>query len=224
MAGAGDTFMNKLPITLEAGFSLLVIFLLAACGKGSSEGGGGNVTLPPTTGLLQSLAVTPATSSAAACSTVQYIATGKYSDGTTIDVTHGVYWEIDPATSAVAIANALSGQVVGIKAGSAVVYAWTGSGMGASAVLNVTSDSLNAIAITPVSSTIAVNGTQAYTATASCSNNPALDISAMNIWSSSSPTVATISVSGLAKAVATGSTTISATAGAITASAVLNVQ
>lgn len=215
--------MNKLPITLEAGFSVLVIALLAACGKGSSEGGGGNVNLPPTTGLLQSLAITPASTSAAACSAVQFIANGKYSDNTTVDVTHGVYWEIDPANSAVAIANALTGQVVGIKAGSATVYAWTGYGMSASAVLNVSSDSLNSIAITPVSATLAVTGTQNYTATATCSNNPALDISAMNIWSSSSPAVATISVSGLAKAVATGSTTINATAGAITASAVLNV-
>jgi hypothetical protein len=51
-----------------------------------------------------------------------------------------------------------------------------------------------------------------------------IDISRMNIWSSGSPTVATISVSGLATAVATGSSVISTTAGAAVASAVLKVQ
>jgi hypothetical protein len=220
MAGVGNSFMNKLLITVKTAFSVSAISLLAACG-GAGEGGG-NVTLPPTTGLLQSLAIAPATSSVAACSNVQYTATGKYSDGTTIDVTHGVYWEIDPATSAVAIANALNGQVVGIKAGSAVVNAWTGGGIAASAVLNISSDFLNAIAISAPSASLSATMTQSYTATATCSNGT-VDISGMNIWSSSNPTAATISVSGLAKAVTTGSTTISATAGANVASSVLNV-
>lgn len=180
--------------------------------------------MPATTGLLQSLTITPSAPSAVACSTVQFTATGNYSDNTSLDVTNGVYWEIDPANSGVAIANAMNGQVVGINPGSATVKAWTGQGIAASAILNVTSGSLNVITITPDVASLAVAGTLGYTATATCSTNPSFDISRMNIWASSSPTVAIISVSGLTTAMATGSTAITATAGAVAASAVLNVQ
>ena len=215
--------MNKLSITLEAVFCLCTISLLTACGGGGNEGGGGTVTMPPTTGLLQSIVITPSASSVVACSPVQYTATGYYSDNTSANVTNGLYWEIDPANSDVAIANASNGQIIGINPGSATVNAWTGLGIAASAVLNVTSDNVMALAITPASATLAVNGAQTYTALATCTNG-SIDISRMNIWSSGNPTVATITVSGMARAVATGSSLIAATAGAVAASAVLNVQ
>ncbi len=215
--------MNKLLVAIRPGFFLCIAALLTACGGGGDgEHGGRGVTLPPTTGLLTSLSITPAASSVAACSPVQYTATGTYSDNTIVDVTNGVYWEIDPASSDVAIADTWTGQFVGIKTGSARVNAWTGSGIAASAVLNVASDSLNSIAITPASSTLAATATQSYTATATCSNGT-LDISRMNIWTSSAPAVATISVTGVATAVATGSTTITASAGTVAASGVLSV-
>lgn len=216
--------MNELRIAFHSGFFLCAFALLTACGGDSREDDNGNATMPVTTGLLQSLTITQSPSSAVACSTVQFNATGNYSDNTSVDVTNGVYWEIDPAASDVAIANTLNGQVVGIKPGSATVLAWTGQGIAASAVLNVTSGNLDAITITPAVSSLAVAGSLGYTATATCSNNPSFDISRMNIWASSSPAVANISVSGLATAAATGSTAITATAGAAAASAVLNVQ
>jgi hypothetical protein len=214
--------MNKLRIALEAVFFLGTVSLLAACGGSSESGNNGTVTMPPTTGQLQSLSIAPAVSSAAACSPVQYIATGHYSDGTNANVSNGVYWEIDPATSNVAIANALNGQIMGINPGSATVVAWTGMGIAASSVLNVTSDNLNSLIITPASVTLVVNGTQTYSALATCTNG-SIDVSRLNIWSSGNPTVASISVSGSAKAVAAGSAVIAATAGSVVASAVLNV-
>ncbi len=218
-----DSSMKKIRLALEAGFSLAAISLLAACGGGGEGDGHRGVNMPATIGLLQSLSIAPSSSSVAACSPVQYAATGRYSDNTLVDVTNGVYWQIDPASSDVAIAGAWGGQVVGLKAGSATVTAWTGQGIAASAVLNVTSGSLNSIAVSPASSTIAVAGTQAYVATATCSTGT-LDISSMNIWTSSSSVVATVSPTGLATAVAAGSSVIAATAGAASASAVLNVQ
>ncbi len=221
--------MNKLRITAEVGFPLLVISLLGGClgGSGSEQGSSGGWTAPVTTGLLQSLTIVPTASSVAACVPVQYTATAYYSDATSRVVTTLVNWEVDPANSGVAIANAASGVFAGIAAGSAVVHAWTGQGIAASAVLNITGGSLNSIAITPasstLSSTIAASGTQAYTALATCSNGT-LDIAAMNIWTSSNSGVATVGVSGVATAVAAGSAVISATAGTVAASAILNVQ
>lgn len=215
--------MNKLGTAFHFWFFLCAAVLLTACGgEGDSHEGG--ATMPVTTGLLRSLTIPQSSLSTVACTTVQYNATGNYTDNTSIDVTNGVHWEIDPAASGVAIANTMNGQIVGIKPGTATVIAWTGQGIAASAVLNVTSGSLDAITITPTSSSIAVTGSLGYTATAICSNNPSFDISKMNIWTSSNPAVATISASGLAKAVATGSTNITAKAGAVAASAVLSVQ
>lgn len=214
--------MGKLPSWF---LFLCVAALLAACGgEFEHEGDDASATMPVTTGLLQSLTITQTASSAVACSTVQYNAIGHYSDNTSLDVTYGVHWEIDAASSGVAIANTMNGQVVGIKPGSATVNAWTGQGIAASAVLNVTSGSLDAVTITPAVASLGVGGSMGYVATATCSNNPSFDISGMNIWASSNPAVATVSASGFATAVGAGSVTITATAGAAAASAVLNVQ
>jgi hypothetical protein len=209
---------------LESGFFLGVVSILAACGAGGSgEGeGGGNVTIPVTTGLLQSLTITPSASSVAACSPVNFTATGHYSDNTTANVTASVVWQIDPANSDVAIAHPANGRAVALNAGSATLYAWTGS-ISASAVLNVTGGNLVSIAITPASATAAAGGTQPYTATATCTGGTA-DISNMNVWSSSNSAVSTVSALGVATGVVAGSSVISATAGLISASSVLNVQ
>lgn len=209
---------------LEVSFSLLLISLLGGClnGGDTAEGGGGT-TLPVTTGLLQSLSITPAgVSTASACAPLQYVATAHYSDATSKDVTAEVSWAIDPAGSSVAIVNAASGVVVGIAPGSAVVSAWAGS-FAASAVVTISSATLNSLAVTPASATIAATATQAYSAIATCSNGT-LDVSAMNIWASGNTSVATVSSAGVAQGVAAGSAVITATAGTVAASAVLAVQ
>jgi hypothetical protein len=210
----------------EISFFILLIFLFGGCLGGKSEsgdgGGGSKVTLPSSTGVLQSITISPAASSVTACVPVQYTATAHYSDATTLDVTSLVNWLIDSASSGVAIATVGNGRVMGIAPGSAVVNAWVSS-YAASAVLNVGSGNLSSIAITPASSTIATTATQTYTASASCTNG-IVDISAMNIWALGSPGVATISTSGVAQAVAAGSSVITATAGTVAASSVLSVQ
>lgn len=221
-----EPIMKNMRLTLQLGVSATAIAILAACGgggEGGRDGGGGGATMPVTTGLLQSLTITPATSSVVACSAVQYAATASYSDGTILDVTNTLQWAIDPASSSVAIANASNGKVMGINAGSATINAWAGR-VATSAVLNVSAgNALTAINVTPASATVAVAATQAYTATATCTVGT-VDISTMNIWSSGSASVANISTAGLATGVAAGSSVVSATAGGIAASAVLNVQ
>lgn len=215
--------MNKLRLSSEIGFSLLLVFLLVACGAGSEGAGdGSNVNLPATTGLLNSITITPATSSVTACVPTQFTATGYYSDGTSKNVTTEIEWQIDSASSGVAIANSANGLIVGISTGTASVNAFSGN-IFATASMTVTSGALNSITVTPASSTIARTGTQTYSASATCTNGT-LDVSAYNVWSSSATSVASISVSGVATAVAAGSTVITATAGAASASSVLNVQ
>lgn len=214
---------NKLRSSAELGISLLIITALVGCGGADSNNEKVSAKLPPTTGLLQSLAITPSASSVAACSPVQFVATATYSDGTLLDVTNGLMWEVDAASSQVAIASTLNGQMLGIAPGVATVRAWTGGGYAASASLTIASGTLNSIAISSASSVMAVGSTQPLTATATCSANT-LDISNYRIWSSSTPSIVSISPAGLATAVSAGSSTLNASAGMIAASAVLSVQ
>jgi len=219
--------MKKLVRLLEVGFAVLVMSLLVACGAGlkegeGSEGGGATTTTTATTGVLNSITISPSTSSVGACAPTQLVATGYYSDGTSKNITTSIFWQIDSTTSSIAIANASNGVIVGINPGTAKVSAWTGNITASPATFTVSSGALTSMVVSPASATIAKTATQTYIATATCSNG-ALDVSAYNIWSSSNTSVATVGNSGLATAVASGSTVISATAGTVAASSVLNV-
>ena len=70
--------------------------------------------------------------------------------------------------------------------------------------------SLTAVEITPANASKALGSSQQYAAMAVYSNNSKVDVSSQVSWSSSDQTVATISASGLAQTLKTGTTTISA--------------
>ncbi len=83
---------------------------------------------------------------------------------------------------------------------------------------------LRYITITPATANIGVGTTQQFTATGSYSNGSTTPNMSVT-WGSSTPTVATIDSTGVAMAVASGTTTITATAFGITATpATLNVN
>jgi hypothetical protein len=71
---------------------------------------------------------------------------------------------------------------------------------------------------------MAVGTTKQFTATGTFSDSSTQDITAVVVWTSSNPAAATINAQGLASSVATGSTTITAGFGAITASTALTVS
>lgn len=83
--------------------------------------------------------------------------------------------------------------------------------------------SLQSISIAPANPSIAVNGTQQFTATGNYSDGSTKDITALVVWSSHNASVATVSASGLATGVAVGSANINATSGSVTGSATLTV-
>ncbi|HEV2728926.1 MAG TPA: hypothetical protein VGV15_02745, partial [Terriglobales bacterium] len=68
---------------------ICTISLLSSCGGGasSSTSGGGTSVPPPPTASLTLLQVTPGNASVAATATQQFTATGKYSDGSSKDLT-----------------------------------------------------------------------------------------------------------------------------------------
>jgi len=83
---------------------------------------------------------------------------------------------------------------------------------------------LSSIAVTPANPTISTGSTQSFTATGTYSNGSTQNLTSQVAWTSSSTSVATISSGGLATAVNTGSTTISAALGTVTGSTTLTVQ
>lgn len=83
---------------------------------------------------------------------------------------------------------------------------------------------LQSIAVTPANSTIAVGATQQFTATGTYSDGTAKNINNQVTWTSSNTSVASISSSGLATALGSGSSTISAKVGTVTGTTTLTTQ
>jgi len=202
---------------------VLVLFslsLLIACGGGGQSGGSGSTSaLAPS---LSSLQVTPATMSISAGATQQFTATGKFSDGSSKDMTSSVQWSSsDTNFASVNSAGAASGVAVGVV----TVTAQSGS-INGTAILTVTNAAANLTSITlsPLASSMPVNTTQQFTATGSYSDGSSRDLTALVNWSSSAPAKASIDANGLVtSAAAPGSTTITATLGSTTQSTSLTV-
>ena len=173
-------------------------------------------TQPPT---LKSIAVTPATPSTPAGTTVPFTATGTYSDNSTKNITTLVTWASGtPATATITT----SGVATAVAAGSTTISATSGSVSG-STTLTVTAATLKSIAVTPATPSTPAGTTVPFTATGTYSDNSTKNITTLVTWASGTPATATITTSGVATAVAAGSTTISATSGSVSGSTTLTV-
>src|SRR5208283_1152953 len=83
---------------------------------------------------------------------------------------------------------------------------------------------LRYLTVTPATATIDAGATQQFAATAYYSDGTVQDQTSVVGWSSSSPTVATVTPTGLATGVTIGTTTITASAVGAQASATLTVS
>jgi uncharacterized protein YjdB len=161
-----------------------------------------NISAPAPT--LGSISVSAAAGTVAAGSTDQFTATATYSDGSTQNVTATATWK--SSTTSVATINA-AGLVTAVSAGSTTISA-SYDGVSGSTTLAVTG--ITSIAVTPASASFTVGATQQFTATATYSDATTGDITSTATWKSSNSALASISAGGLAKGVAAGSPTISA--------------
>jgi len=168
-----------------------------------------------TNAKLQSIVVTPAIASVAPRGTQQFAANGTFSDGTTQDISSDVTWT--SSNSAIATVGGQTGLALGQSSGSTQITATLGSITSSSATLTGTAATLQSIAVTPLTASIARNGTQQFTATGSFSDGSKQNVTASASWSSSNSNVATIGIgSGLVRGVSAGSVQITATLGSIT--------
>jgi hypothetical protein len=207
--------------TVLAHLMVLLLVLAAGCGGGS---GGGSPAPAPT---LVSIAVTPANSTVAADTVLQFVATGTFSDNTTQDVTATTGWGCsDIAVATVSDAPGSKGVATAMAGGTATITATTGTISG-STKLTVTGPTLVSITVTPANPTIATGSVQQFIATGNYSDNSKQDLTAIASWSSSANSIAAVSDAatskGVSSAVAAGTTTITATVGTFTDSSVLTV-
>jgi uncharacterized protein YjdB len=187
----------------------------------------GTTTLTVNPASLLSIAVTPANPAIAKGTNQQFTATGTYSDSTTQNLTNTVTWS-SSNTGVATISNAAGsyGLATSVAAGTTTIKAASGSTSG-STTLTVNPASLVSIKVTPANTTIAKGATQQFTATGTYSDNSTQTLTNSATWSSSNTGVATVSnaagSNGLATAVATGTTTVSAVSGGVTGSTSLTV-
>jgi hypothetical protein len=169
---------------------------------------------------LQAIAVSPARPVIAAGGGQAFTATGLYADGSTRDLTQAATWS--SGTAAVATIEGpgvASGATGGITQITAAAEGFTGA---ASLVVTAV-PTLRSIAVTPAAPSVPVGETIQFTAAGTNTDGSSQDITGTVTWASTEPGIAALSPGGLATPAAQGTTSITATDGAVSGTASLTV-
>jgi trimeric autotransporter adhesin len=164
---------------------------------------------------LESIEVTAVSASLAAGTTTQLSATGIYSDSSHKDLTGEVTW----SSANIAIATVSSSGVVTALAPGTASLSATLKDVTASTSFVVTPALLVSLQVTPASSTVALGLSAQLVATGVFSDHTTQNLTTQVVWTSSSPAVAAFTTPGQAgrvRAVAVGSTNISAAISGVT--------
>ncbi len=195
-----------------SGIAVTVLFMMLAVSCG------GFFTNP----VLTSISVTPQSSTVQIGGTQQLTATGVNDDSSTSTLTN-VTW----TTSDMTIATVSStGVVTGVANGTATITATSGAITG-TATVNVGNAGVASITISPTNPFITSGQQQAFTATATTAGGQTLNVTSTAQWTSSNPSVATISPQGVAigqQVSAAETTTITVAVGSVSASTTLTVN
>jgi hypothetical protein len=186
----------------------------------TSGGLSANASLAVLPATVVSLALTPATTTFQIGTTRQLSVAATYSDGNIVDVTASSTF-VSGTPAAVSVSN--TGLMTGVAPGTSSLTA-SFSGNTTNAVqATVTPVTITSIAVTPATATVVVGATRQFTATATYSNNTTAVITTTAAWTSSNTSVATVLNTGVATGLTAGTATITATAGAQSASGALTV-
>ena len=162
--------------------------------------------------------VSPGVLSIAQGTASQYVATATLADGTTQDVSASATWvAISPPTVSwsgpvATISDSLgsSGWATGNSPGTAIIAAIFGGQAGLSSV-TTTNATLKTLAIAPTGNVhLGLGNTQQYVATGTFSDSTTQILTNQVTWNSSLPTVAVMSLTGLATSTGVGGTNVSA--------------
>jgi uncharacterized protein YjdB len=180
----------------------------------SRSGISGTTTISVTSATLSAIAISPATPSVPASTTLPLIATGTFSDGTTQELTTTASWTSSDSTIAeVSNAGGSQGLLSAIAAGTTTITA-TQAGVSGNTVVTVTGASLTSISVTPSNPLIAQSETLQLVATGTFSDGSTQPLTSVVSWTSNASSVASVSNAplqqGLVTGLAPGSATITA--------------
>ncbi|MBI5364734.1 MAG: Ig-like domain-containing protein, partial [Planctomycetes bacterium] len=181
----------------------------------SFAGASDSAAIEVTAATLDSIDVTPFAASIARGTELQFWAQGNYSDGSTQDLTSEVTWSSSNSNVAT-ISNAAGsrGLATGADMGTATITAAL-AGVSESVELEVTAAVLDSIQVTPENPSVPAGASHAFRALGLFSDGGTQDITELVTWSSSDPTVATVSNAaeskGLVQCVRNGTTQVGAT-------------
>lgn len=163
------------------------------------------------------LAVTPGTASVPLNTSLQLSAVARYADGSEADVTRSAMW----SSSAPTFTVDASGLAVAKSAGAATLSA-TLDGQTATAMLTATEAAASRLTFMPGSLTLGVRTSGQLRLVAGFSDGSSADVTAQANFTSSQPTVASVSTSGVrgvVSALSAGTADITARFGALSATA-----
>ncbi len=213
---------NGLATTFSPGTT--VITATSSMATSAPNVGSAKTTLTVSSAVLNSINVQPANAVLPPGVTQAFTANGIFSDGVTVNITSQVAW----SSSNVAIATIdATGIATTVATGTATITAVSGTISG-STTLNVNASTLSSITVGPAGptaiQTMPAGLTQQFTAIGTYSDNTSYDLTGQVTWTSSNPAVATVNSNGLATVAGAGTTTITATRGAISKASTLNVN
>jgi trimeric autotransporter adhesin len=151
--------------------------------------------------------------------TQQFSAVGMFDDNSTEDLDGQVVWSSGAASVA---SVSQSGKATGVSPGAATIIANFG-GVTGSTVLTVQPAVLQAIVVVPGGASIPKGETQQLTAIGVFSDQSTQTLTNQVTWISSNLSVASVSPTGLATGLNTGSSALSARLGAVSGTTVLSV-
>lgn len=169
-----------------------------------------------TSAALMSLELSPETAEVTTGAHVTLRALGRFSDGSTRDVSDEVTW----ASSDEALATVLGGEVHGLAAGAVTITA-TSHGVAASAALDVVAPRITRLELSPSSLSLPRGRSASPTLTAVMSDGSVQPVSAQ--WASSAVDVATVDGAGRVSALAVGHAVITAQVGRFSAAMTVTV-
>jgi uncharacterized protein YjdB len=182
----------------------------------SVEGKSDTATITVAVIPVASVEVTPAAADVAVGSTVRLTPVAKDAAGAILSG-RLMTW----STSSAQIATVAAGLVTGVAAGTAYIVV-TSEGKSDTATITVTFAPVASVTVSPDATNVAVNGDAQFTAVVKDAAGNVLSGRTVT-WSSSNTAVATVSASGLARGVSTGTTTITALSEGISGNASLTV-
>jgi hypothetical protein len=217
-----DAATMNTTLTLSPGTYSTVVEEWDKCGGASYT----PVNITVSSGTRTGVVVTAPTPNSTATSPVSYHATASTSTCSKGVASMGIY--VDNKLIYVTDAATLNTQIT-MAAGAehTVVEEWDKCGGAAYTTINLTvsgtTKTISSIAVTPSAASFATGSTEQFTATATYSDGSTANITSTATWTMGNTSVATITSSGLATGVASGTSSVMAAESGVTGSVVASV-